>query len=154
MVTIRLNVIRTFIVTTVVETLHQDATDINQQLKRLIDQFNNLDLDIRLKESTTIFDRLRLFFERHKLTEAKRPLSDSLAQLFEDTHQQTLDIYERLIMLHVEESDYLDRLIQLQESFSVYTGEPYQAYLEQVESTMTPEERETLSHDIKALQSA
>ena len=115
--------------TTVVETLRQDAQAINQQLKQLIDQFNHLDLDIRLKESTSIFDHLRLFFNRHQLTEDKRPLNDVRAQMFEDTHQQTLDIYERLIMLHVEESDYLDRLIQLQESFSVYTGEPYQAYL-------------------------
>jgi hemerythrin superfamily protein len=139
-------------VQTPIELMLDEAQDIYTALSHLIDQFHTMNLDTRLKQSTELFDTIRLFFARHKMIGGEAALSDPEYTAFEDAHQKTLDIYERMIMLHVEEEDYFDRLQQLKDAFTIYASEHYKLFLEHRQAQLSPEAQNSMAKDLQALQ--
>jgi hypothetical protein len=135
-----------------VELMLDEAQDIDTALNHLIDQFHAMNLDTRLKQSTELFDTLRLFFARHTLIAGEADLNNAEYNAFEDAHQKTLAIYERMVMLHVEEEDYLERLQQLKDAFSLYASQHYKQFLTHRQEQLTPDAQNTMAKALQTLQ--
>jgi len=139
----------------IVNTLLNQADDINLCLTEFVQQFKTLSLAQRFDRSTIIFAKLSDFFQQQDAiityTFKHNPHYQSRFKTFETAHSELLDIYEHTILLHVQEDRYRDAIQLLHDKFKIYLDVHYEELMCQIQADFTEQDEARILNQLKSV---
>jgi hypothetical protein len=125
--------------------LLDNAEIIQDEFENLLHNFQYLDADKRMALSQELFHHLRDFLQLQKLLIHEAAKTNPAIQRefipYQEAHQDILDMYQRLVLIHVDEprEEYKTRLETMKNTFQSFWDDEYQSFICGLQADLDPE---------------